>query len=340
MSDPAILVHLPNWIGDAALAVPALRALQTARPDRRWVLVSSERAAPLFARWTSDLLIVAGKDGGEGVLSLARRLHALRCEAALVLPTSFRSALAPFLAGIPRRIAFASDSRRLLLTQPVKGIGRDEHLARHFVRLAASLGADPLAPLDPEVPIGEDELERQSRRLRTLGFAPEETIALCPGATYGETKRWPLNHWIALGGILRSRGMTILVLGGRDETGAGERISLDFRSGVHSLAGRIGLRESLALLRIVRGAVSNDSGAMHLAAAAGSPVLGLFGSTNPNWTGPLGRHSRSICLALPCSPCYSRNCPTQIECLRDMRPERVAAEFEKLLDDVNGERRS
>ncbi len=336
MSDPSILVHLPNWIGDAALAVPALRALQSARPGRRWVLVCSERGAPLFARWPSDLLIVAGRDGGEGVLALARRLRALRCEAALLLPTSFRSALAPFLAGISRRIAFASDSRRGLLTEAVRVSGRDVHLARQYVRLAACLGADAEAPLDPLVPIGEDEVARQAERLRSLGFAPESTIAFCPGATYGETKRWPLEHWITLGGMLRARGMTILVMGGREETGPGERIALDLRSAAHNLAGRIGLREALSLLRLVSGAVSNDSGAMHLAAAAGSPVLGLFGSTNPKWTGPLGRRSRSFSLALPCSPCYSRSCPTQIECLRDMRPERVAAELENLLEDVEG----
>lgn len=339
MSDRAILIHLPNWIGDAALAVPAVRALQAARADRRWVFVCNARGAPLFARWPSDLLIVAGRSGGEGVLSLARRLRGLRCEDALVLPTSFRSAVAPALAAIPRRIGFASDSRRILLTQAVQESGRAQHLARQYVRLAARLGADPEAPLDPEVPIGEDETARQEERLHTLGFSPESTVALCPGATFGATKRWPVEHWISLGASLRARGMTIVVLGGAEEETPGEKIALALGPGAQNLAGRLGLRESLSLLRLLRGAVSNDSGAMHMAAAAGTAVLGLFGSTHPGWTGPLGRRSRSLTLALSCSPCYSKSCPTKIECLGDMKPERVAAEFASLLVSADGEGR-
>ncbi len=337
MSDRAVLLCLPNWIGDAAMSVPALRALQAARPDARWILAAHPRNASLFGRWPSDLMIVAGRPGGEGLARFARKLRHFGCSEALILPVSFRSAIAPFLAGIPRRVAFASDSRGVLLTEAVRPPGKDAHLARQFVRLAARLGADPEASLDPLIPIGEDEVALQEERLHSLGLERGATIALCPGATYGETKRWPAAHWGALAGILRDRGWSMVILGGAQEAGLGDLSAPGERSGAHNLAGQLTLRESLAILRLVRGAVSNDSGAMHLAAAAGCPVLGLFGSTHPDWTGPLGRRSRSLRLGIACSPCYSRRCPTQIECLRDLAPQRVASEFDNLLEDAGRE---
>ncbi len=332
MSDRAVLVCLPNWIGDAAMSVPALRALQAARPSARWILAAHPRNASLFGRWPSDLMIVAGRPGGEGLARFARRLRHCGCSEALILPVSFRSAVAPYLAGIPRRVAFASDSRGLLLTESVRPPGKDAHLARQFVRLAARLGANPEASLDPLIPIGEDEVARQEDRLHSLGLQSGSTIALCPGATYGETKRWPATHWMALAEILRDRGWSMVILGGAHEAGLGDLSARGERSGITNLAGQLTLRESLSILRLLRGAVSNDSGAMHLAAAAGCPVLGLFGSTNPDWTGPLGPFSRSLRLGIACSPCYSRRCPTQIECLRDLAPQRVASAFDELLE--------
>jgi heptosyltransferase II len=337
MSEPGILILMPNWVGDAALAAPALRALRLARPAARWILVGNARSAPLYGRWECDLLIVAGKKEREGTIGLARRLRRLSIQEALILPTSFRSALAPFMAAVGRRTGFSTDGRGLLLTHSLPRPRRETHLARQYLELAASLGADPAAPLDPTLPVGEDEVGAQVKRLGELGFAGDTTIALCPGATYGETKRWPVAHWIALGRLLRQQGRTLVVLGGGQEIGAGDLLVGEIGSGVENLAGKLSLRESLALLRVLRGAVSNDSGAMHLAAAAGCPILGLFGSTNPAWTGPLGERSRSLWLALPCSPCYAKSCPTQIECLRDMTPGRVGAELAGLMRGAGGE---
>ncbi len=126
---------------------------------------------------------------------------------------------------------------------------------------------------------------------------------------------------------LAAEGDSLLILGGADERPIAARILDEVGGMARSLAGDLSLRESLAILGRLAGAVSNDSGAMHLAAAAGCAVLGLFGSTNPTWTGPLGAHSRAITLGLHCSPCYAKTCPTQIECLRDLDPARVADAF-------------
>jgi len=331
VSDGAALVILPNWVGDCAMAAPALRALRAARPDARWILAGAERSAPLYGRWPCDALIPIAGRGAPAILGLARRLRGLGIREALLLGPSFRSALMPALAGIPRRVGWGTDGRRILLTETAPAPGRDVPLARSYLRLAARLGADPDAPLDPGLPIGADERDAAADRLRAMGVDGSRVIAFLPGATYGETKRWPVAHWAALGRMLHGAGWNLLVLGGAEECEIADRLSLEIGEGAYSLAGRLPLRASLSVLSIVTAAVSNDSGGMHLAAAAGAAVVGIFGSTNPAWTGPLGARSRAVTLGLACAPCYARTCPTQIECLRDLAPARVASEVEALL---------
>jgi heptosyltransferase-2 len=264
---------------------------------------------------------------------LAHTLSARPIDEALILAPSFRSALLPVLAKARRRVGRSGEVRAVLLTDAIPAAGRDRHLARQYLDLAAQLGAEPQAPLDPLLPIGTDEREYAALLLASIGVKGSECIALCPGATYGETKRWPLVRWIELARILGGRGWKLLILGGKKESDLGRRIAEPVGNRVRDMSGKLSIRGSLATMASLAGAVSNDSGAMHLAAAAGCPVIGLFGSTNPDWTGPLGERSRVIGLGLPCSPCYARTCPTEIECLRDLTAARVAEETDRLIED-------
>jgi len=328
-------IMLPNWIGDAVLAAPAVRLLTRADGGARAVLVAHPRVAPLYGRWPCLSLLVSGRGIG-GMARVARRLRRGGVEEAILLSPSMRSALVPYVAGIRARVGYASDGRGVLLTRALPVSPREVHLAKQYLALAAGLAGssdhsrgraraiDSDEDLDPALPIGDDEIDEAARRLSALGFEGNRTIALCPGATYGETKRWPLKHWVRLGKILQAGGRQIVIVGGGDESRAGQTLALEIGRETRSLAGEMSLRQSLALLRLVAGAVSNDSGAMHLATAAGCPVVGLFGSTNPEWTGPLGRRSAALSLGLPCSPWGGRKCPTEIECLRDLQPEMVA----------------
>lgn len=324
-----ILVVLPNWVGDGVMAAPALRALAAARPGVPLYLLGSPRSAPLFGRWACQALWEASRPGPR---RWRRMIRGLGIEEALVLGPSFRAATIPFVAGIPVRVGYGSDRRGLLLTRSVPPARRDVHLARSWVRLAAHLGADPDAPLDPRIPIGEDERAAAYARLAAQGIDAARSIALCPGATYGPTKRWPEAHWTALGRRLVHDGWSLVLVGGGDEKALCAGIAASIDGGrVANLAGALALRASLATLAVLSAAVSNDSGAMHLASAAGIPVIGLFGSTEPAWTGPLGARSRALTLRLPCAPCFAKSCPTQIECLRDLAPEMVHASLDALL---------
>jgi heptosyltransferase-2 len=210
---------------------------------------------------------------------------------------------------------------------------RSVHLARSWVALASRLGADAGAPLDPAVPIGDDEAAVARARLSTEGLEGARSIALCPGATYGPTKRWPEHHWMALGRRLLEDGWSLALLGGADERDLCEAIAGGVAGSGRAvnLAGRMSLRQSLATLACLAAAVSNDSGGMHLASAAGIPVLGIFGSTDPAWTGPLGERSRALTLRLGCSPCFLKACPTKIECLWDLEPERVHRSLSEMI---------
>ncbi len=326
------LVLLPNWVGDGAMAVPALRALTTARPDLRWILVGTERSAPLYGRWPCEAVIPMPAGSSRATLALAGRLRGLKLESALVLSPSFRAALIPWIAGVRRRIGWRTDGRFMLLTDSVPFPGRKVHLARSYLALAAQLGADPNAACDPLLPIGADEREAARTRLGAIDVEGARTIALFPGATYGETKRWPYPHWVSLGRGLHERGWSLLVLGGADERAVAAKLCAEIGDGAaRSLAGDLTLRESLAILSCVAAAVSNDSGGMHLAAAAGAATLGIFGSTSPAWTGPLGPRVRAVSLGLPCAPCFGRTCPTRIECLRDLSPARIVSELDALI---------
>ncbi|MFB3909837.1 MAG: lipopolysaccharide heptosyltransferase II [Candidatus Eisenbacteria bacterium] len=328
-----IAVRLPNWIGDAAMAAPALAALRAARPGVRWILIGSEQSVPLYGRWGADGLLVARDRGLFGPFALARRLRDLSLSEALVLGRSFRAALPFALARVPHRAGLATGGRALLLTDRLPEPDRSRHLAQHYLDLAARLGADPATPLDPSLPIGDDERRAAARRLEAVGCRPETAIGFAPGATYGETKRWPLRSWIDLGSRLASSGFSIAVFGGTAERAAAAAIADALPGAVFPLAGTLAIRQSLAVMSLLRAHVSNDSGAMHLAAASGRPVLGIFGSTNPRWTGPLGPASRALTLGLSCSPCYARRCPTQIECLRDLGAAAVHETLQPMLRD-------
>jgi heptosyltransferase-2 len=327
-----IAVRMPNWLGDGALAAPALRALSAANPEARVLLIAPAANAALYGRWPAAGLVEIERRGVVDLFRAARLLRSLEPEAAVHLAPSFRAALPAYAAGVGRRIGFPSDHRSALLTHVIAEPPRSVHLARQFLRLVEPLGANPDAPLDPRLPVGEDEADAARERLGGWGLSGEETIALCPGATYGPTKRWPPEHWIELARSLARRGFRLLILGGEGESEIARRIEAEVGSPARAVAGALGLRGSLAVLAQIAAAVSNDSGAMHLAAAAGCPTLGLFGSTNPQWTGPLGRASGTVTLSLPCAPCYGARCPTSIECLRDLAPRRVETELLALLE--------
>jgi heptosyltransferase-2 len=296
---------------------------------------------------------------------VSRKLRAGGFDAALVLPNSPRSALEAWLARIPGRLGYARPWRNWLLTRAVpERPGRvamrkrtpeeirrlvagpptlpgrpaaAAHQTHEYLHLAAdAFGADP-APLAPVLCVSDAEVAAAGQK---FSVTPGRLwLGLNPNAEYGPAKRWPLEHFAAtVKAVQRRAPCHWLILGGsRDLALAGEleaglrRPTSDLRlppGGLINVAGQTSLRELMALLKLCRVVLTNDTGPMHLAAALGTPVVVPFGSTSPELTGPgLPGDPRHHLLRshASCAPCFLRECPIDFRCLRDVSPAQAAA---------------
>jgi heptosyltransferase-2 len=303
---------------------------------------------------------------GEGVFAVAKKLRSGKFDLALVLPNSPRSALEVFFAGIPRRIGYARPWRNFFLTQTVAprpdavkmrkrtveeiheltdetapapsekrpGAGNPRaHQIYEYLQLTTALGAYP-EPLAPQLTVTSEEIEAVRKKFGlTNGSQP--VFGLNPGAEYGPAKRWPVEKFIAAAKEIRGRTNCVwLVFGGKGDVALAGQITAALTSQAPgnpdsttcNLAGKTSLRELMALFKGCRVLLTNDTGPMHVAAALGTPVVALFGSTSPILTGPglpgAARH-RLLTSAAPCSPCFLRECPIDFRCLDGISVSRV-----------------
>ena len=257
---------------------------------------------------------------------LAAGLRARGYDRAFVLPNSLKSALIPWLAGVPGRTGFVGEFRRGLLNDARR---LDPAALPRMVERFAAL-AEPPGAATPRPPVPVLRAEPAAVRA-TLGrlAAGLPAAALCVGAEYGPAKRWPVEHFAALAVALRASGFEVWLLGSAKDAELGQAVA--GRADCHDFCGRTTLAEAVHLLAAASLAVCNDSGLMHVAAAVGTPLVALYGSSSPGFTPPLSDRARVLTLNLPCSPCFQRECPLgHFECLRGLTPERVLADVDAL----------
>ena len=321
------LVVAPNWIGDAVMSLPVLRALSRAAPEERLVVLARPGPAAIYrAEGTASAVTTASALLRD---SLAARQGGF--SEAWVLPNSYRSALVPFLAGIPERIGYATDGRSHLLTRAPAAPPRTGHQLRDYDRLLESRGIQPdEAP--PRLPIPAEAAARADAELSRAGLLRNGSLALlAPGAAFGWTKRWPPARFGGLAEALLRRGFSCALVIGPGE----DRLAEEARAAAGDPAlpvlgadlDPVGLAALAARARVV---VANDSGPMHLAAAVGTPVVALFGPTDPGRTGPAGVRCEILDRYVFCSPCYLKECPYGHECMREIEVEAVAAAVERV----------
>lgn len=320
------LIIAPAWVGDMVMAQSLFRLLKSREPTCRIDVVAPPWSLPLVARMPEvtggiPLDVPHGRFGLRPRWSLGRALARQGYDRAIVLPRAFKSALVPYFARIPARTGFDAEGRGVLLTDARR---LDRTVPDQTVRRFLALGMSPGEALPPTpLPALRVDPDNRSRRLAELGLGGRPAIALLPGAAYGPAKQWPLEHFAALAGQLLATGFEVWVLGSAAEAALGEQIGAG-REGVHNLCGRTRLEDTVDLLAAARCAVSNDSGLMHVAAAAGVPVIALYGSSSPRLTPPLTERATTLYQALDCSPCFQRQCPLgHLDCLRTITPERV-----------------
>lgn len=333
-----MLVRLPNWLGDVCFVAPALEALAAAAPRARFVVAGRPSVAALAARLPAvDATVVLDRDRSlRGVFRATRAYRAAACDAAVVFPRSFRAVLPVAAARVPVRVGFASDLRAALLTHAVPGWQalRTAHRTAYFAALLRPFGVAPparawrLAPPEAERAAAAAWLDAAPGRR-----AGARVVAFEPGSHYGTAKRWGADRFAALGRALHADGVDVVLVGTKAMAPLHAAIAVEAGVPLLSAAGATTVLGLAALLARCDLLVSNDTGPLHLAAAVGTPVLALFGATDPAVCGPRGAGPvRVLYDRVPCAPCYLETCPVPGHpCLDGIDVARVLAEARALL---------
>ena len=325
------LIVAPSWIGDTIMAQPLFARLHARFPGLQLDALAPRWVAPVLQRM-GEISEIVDSPFGHGQLSLkprwrlARELAARNYDAVYVLPNSLKSALVPFMAGIPRRIGFIGESRYgLINVRHTLDKAALPLMVERFAQLAEAPGAALPKPIFyPKI---RSTAADQLKTLTELGLErPARIVAFCPGAEYGPAKRWPAAHFASLAKSLAERGYAIWLFGSPKDHAVAEEI-LQLAPGLcRNLCGATSLGQAVDLLAMTDLVVCNDSGLMHVAAALDRPLVTLYGSSSPGFTPPLSDQADILSLNLDCSPCYKRECPLgHLDCLNKLTPERALA---------------
>jgi lipopolysaccharide heptosyltransferase II len=312
-----LLVRSSNWLGDAVMTVPAVRAIKAGRPDAHLTILTPGKLAD-FWRSVPEIDEILTIGDGENIWQVARMLRDRRFEAAVLFPNSPRSGLEAWLAGIPRRVGYARPWRTWCLNQTIpekKTPGPLRHQAEHYLWMAERIGAD----------LADAKFGAARTAVPDL-----QVLGLCPGAEYGPAKRWPFFAEAAK--VLSERhGFRWLILGTAKDQEVAKPIVHALGESAIDLTGKTSLAELMDALRRCRLLLTNDTGTMHLAAYLGIPAVAIFGSTEPALTGPMGEGHVVVRRHVECSPCFLRVCPLDFRCMQEVTAPEVVAAVERCL---------
>jgi len=329
-----ILVRSPNWLGDACMAAPAIRAIKAGRPDLHLTMLAPMKLAPLW-REIREVDQVLEIPSGSGPWRISKLLKKTRdYDVAILLPNSVRSALEVWFAGIPRRVGRAMHRGGRLLNQNLSQ-SRQSHPTLHqgaeLLEMIRTLGAP-----NPQ-PVGTRDIPSGPLR-----------VGLCPGAEYGPAKRWPIERYRKVMELVSAKfDLTWVIVGSPKEAQLGKELTLEFEGKVENICGKTTLPELIDQLKGFHLLLTNDTGTMHLADLLGVTVVAIFGSTEPDLTGPTGTATplhRILRHKVECNPCFLRKCPIDFRCMNELSVETVSSavletlnEIEKLRGQVVGQ---
>jgi heptosyltransferase II len=330
-----ILVRAPNWVGDAVMAIPALEAIRRTHVSAEIAILARPAVADLCCDQPFANRILKYDHSGRhkglwGREKLAVELRSEKFDRAILLQNAFEAAWLAWRAGIPERVGYARDGRGFLLTKPIP-VPREGEIAQHeshyyleLIRRAGWIEArGEIAPIRLQVPLAAREAA-QASLLRAGARSGAWRCAIAPGASYGAAKCWPAERFAALADRLISEcGADVILFGTPGEKEMTARICSAMKCKPISLVGQTSMRELAALFSACSIFIGNDSGAMHVAAAAGLPVIGIFGPTDPEGTSPLTPQFSLIREPVSCSPCFLRSCPVDHRCMERISVDAV-----------------
>lgn len=340
-----VLIVLPKWVGDVVLATPALRALRQHYADQQITFVVKSNLAPVLSGgdWMNDLVFWPSRDASRpqrrrSFLGFAAELRERQFDIAILFANSFRSALLARLAGIKRRVGYDRDGRGLILTDkllPEKANGKFVPISmiRYYNAIARYLGCRE-CPEMPELFTTPEEQAAAEQAIAKAGVKPGQPIVvLNPGASFGPAKCWMPERFAEVGDRLaETRNAAVFVSCGPREIAVARAVAGRMRKPVTVLDSPVmPLGPSKALIRRASLLVTNDTGPRHFANAFGTPVVTIFGPTDPQWTATNAAKERPLRVSVDCGPCMKRRCPLDHRCMTRIGSDMVLAQAEDLL---------
>ncbi len=340
-----ILVIGPSWVGDMVMSQSLYITLKQQYPNSSIDVIAPGWCKPILERMPEVNKAITMPFGhGEfnliGRRSIGKQLVEEQYDHAFVLPNSAKSALVPWFANISKRTGWKGEMRFGLLNDIRTNKKSFQYMVERYVALAhpksemvdsSSLGGLSSLPV-PSLHI-DSNVQKETLDKFNLQF-DTKIVGMCPGAEFGPAKQWPAEHYAKVAEEMTSKGFQTWLFGSQKDQPTTEAIknlvSEHLRSKVHNLAGKTSLIEAVDLLAACNSVVSNDSGLMHVAAAVGCKVIGVYGSTSPEYTPPLAKDVHIVHTGIECRPCFKRECPLgHLKCLKDLSPKLV---LDKLLD--------
>ena len=319
-----IIIRSSNWLGDAVMSVPAVRAIKRGLDGAHVAVLTPEKLAGVW-RLVPEVDEVIAFPAAR-IFGVAKMIRGRGFTTGVIFPNSLRTALEMWLARIPRRIGYPGHTRRALLTDVFHGekggiaTAPQRHQVFHYLRLAEFLGARADADVSSGFPNAAE------KKIRAPGEPAR--IAICAGAEYGPAKRWlPERFAEVVQAVNKDAACRWQLVGtAKDRPVAAEIAALcENPANVENLCGETTLAQLIATLRESDALLTNDTGTMHLAALLGVRTVAIFGSTEPALTGPLGAGHTVIRKRAECSPCFLRECPIDFRCMKEIETATVTA---------------
>ncbi len=345
----SVVVRGTNWVGDAVMTIPALRELRRILPDARITLATRSSTAGIFedADFLDDLLLYDRGTGGlRATLRQIKVWQERKFDLALLFQNAFEAAFIAVGSRVPRRVGYATDGRRVLLTHPIRlpAWHGERHEVFYYLNLVAELeqllfNTATVAARDPvfDLKVSQSRREAARKLLTELGAGFDRPlVALCPGSTNSRAKRWPADRYAALGDkVVGELDANVALIGSPDELEVSQEVAALMTNTPIMLTGRTTLAEAVAVLAQTDLLVSNDTGPSHIAAALGRPALVIFGPTDPTTTRPYSPVAEVVRHPPDCAPCMLRDCPIDHRCMTAITADEL---FQRILATLKPDR--
>ncbi|HJP93035.1 MAG TPA: lipopolysaccharide heptosyltransferase II [Pyrinomonadaceae bacterium] len=337
-----VVVRGTNWVGDSVMTVPALRALRRVLPDAHITLAIRPGTKGVFseAEFIDDVLVY-DRRSAFSVVSQIREWKRRNFDLALLFQNAFEAALIPFLAGVPLRLGYATESRQALLTHPLAlpDWRSSRHEVFYYLYLVTALeqmlfASSSICESEPDSSIEISESRKAEARelFRAHGVREEEAVvAICPGSINSRAKRWPAERYAALADRFIESQRQVLLIGSRDEADVSQEVASRMRNRPVVLTGETTLDQIVAVLATADLVVTNDTGPAHIGAALGRPTIVIFGPTNPLTTRPFSPDAEILRHPPDCAPCMLRDCPIDHRCMTAITVDEVFEHSHALL---------